>query len=180
MFASGGGAAAATSTEVSPDVFDRAEPARKRAKVASLLSPTGMSHQSTPEGRWAHTATPIGDHSVVIYGGQSNDDQTLGNLFVWRIDTQTWQEPVNCNSVPRAWHTASYLKDKNLVVTFGGERAGDGEDSAPEVLDDIMVLDTEIFLWYPPSVSGKPPSARAGHSACLLHGSELVIFGGSR
>jgi len=61
-----------------------------------------------------------------------------------------------------------------------------------------MVLDTEIFLWYPPAVSGKAPSARAGHSACLLglpkssdgggadacwadaRVSELVVFGGTR
>jgi hypothetical protein len=64
-----------------------------------------------------------------------------------------------------------------------------------------MVLDTEIFLWYPPAVSGVAPAPRAGHSAALLglpkHGGggfgsglasaaaaservELVVFGGTR
>jgi hypothetical protein len=42
-----------------------------------------------------------------------------------------------------------------------------------------MVLDTEIMLWYPPSVSGQVPSGRSGHTASLLQSSnELVVFGG--
>lgn len=47
-----------------------------------------------------------------------------------------------------------------------------------------MVLDTEIFLWYPPAVSGKSPTPRAGHSAALVvkqdKTPELVVFGGTR
>lgn len=46
---------------------------------------------------------------------------------------------MNCDSIPRAWHSASFIKDKNLLVIFGGERTVDG---CPECLDDIMVLDT--------------------------------------
>jgi hypothetical protein len=42
-----------------------------------------------------------------------------------------------------------------------------------------MVLDTEIMLWYPPSVTGAVPTGRSGHTASLLPNSnELVIFGG--
>ena len=46
---------------------------------------------------------------------------------------------MNCDSIPRAWHTASFIAGKNLLVIFGGERTVDG---CPECLDDIMVLDT--------------------------------------
>jgi hypothetical protein len=42
----------------------------------------------------------------------------------------------------------------------------------------VQVLDTDIFLWYPPHVTGPGPSARSGHTASLL-GDDLVIFGGS-
>jgi hypothetical protein len=158
-----------------------------------------------PEARWGHTTTRISNNRLVVYGGQSEedpksgDDRTLGNLFVFDLESGLWDEPVNCESVPRAWHTASYLESKNLLVAFGGERMGDdctahdldGEATgAHAVLDDIMVLDTEIFLWYPPAVSGRIPEARAGHTACLMGlGSgaagtselvELVIFGGTR
>lgn len=40
-----------------------------------------------------------------------------------------------------------------------------------------MVLDTEIMLWYPPSVSGSVPTGRSGHTASLMH-NDLVVFGG--
>ena len=40
-----------------------------------------------------------------------------------------------------------------------------------------MVLDTEIMLWYPPSVSGAVPTGRSGHTASLMR-NDLVVFGG--
>jgi len=40
-----------------------------------------------------------------------------------------------------------------------------------------MVLDTEIMLWYPPSVSGAVPNGRSGHTASMLH-NELLVYGG--
>merc|ERR1711920_534490 len=36
------------------------------------------------------------------------------------------------------------------------------------------------MLWYPPSVTGEIPSGRSGHSASLVHGKNMVIFGGVR
>jgi len=45
--------------------------------------------------------------------------------------------------------------------------------------DALLVLDPETAVWYPPAVSGKGPSARAGHSAALLLGGRgMVIYGG--
>lgn len=82
------------------------------------------------------------------------------------------------------------MEAKNILVAFGGERDCDpdldGEATgAHKVLDDIMVFDVEFFLWYPPAATGKPPSPRAGHSACLMGSNhnadlvDLVIFGGT-
>lgn len=45
-------------------------------------------------------------------------------------------------------------------------------------LDDIMCLDTEIYLWFPPTISGKPPSPRSGHAAALVNDAALVVLGG--
>lgn len=45
--------------------------------------------------------------------------------------------------------------------------------------DALLVLDPETAVWYPPAVSGKSPSARAGHSAALLLGGRgMVVYGG--
>ena len=78
-------------------------------------------------------------------------------------------EPINGDSAPRAWHTATYLgAHRNQLVIFGGEGVGRGARAAaaaadaarraspggaralamlPEPLGDLMVLDTSIFLW---------------------------------
>jgi hypothetical protein len=90
----------------------------------------------------------------------------INSSFSNYTQVQQWSKPVNCESYPRTWHSATFLEQKNILLVFGGERNVTG---TPEVLDDIMVLDTEIFLWYPPAVSGKPPSPRAGHTASLVH-----------
>ena len=55
---------------------------------------------------------------------------------VLRVPNYTSIKQVNCESVPRAWHTASYLPTKNLLVTFGGERTqprANGSNGPPEV-----------------------------------------------
>uniref|UniRef100_H3GRT7 Uncharacterized protein n=1 Tax=Phytophthora ramorum TaxID=164328 RepID=H3GRT7_PHYRM len=70
-----------------------------------------------------------------------------------------------------------YLASKNLVLVFGGERNAVAEGDL-DILSDIVVLDTECFLWYPPAVRGSPPSARSGHT-CTAIGNEVVVFGGS-
>ncbi|CAN0202109.1 unnamed protein product, partial [Ectocarpus sp. 12 AP-2014] len=132
-----------------------------------------------PMGRWGHTATMISESTMMVLGGQADDDAhqaTLGDLYKFDFASESWSRPVNCDSIPRAWHSASFIKDKNLLVIFGGERTVDG---CPECLDDIMVLDTDIDLLYPPAISGKSPTARSGHSAAII-GTDLVVFGGVR
>ena len=150
--------------------------------VAPKLAPRKFG--APPQGRWGHTATMIGPNRMVIYGGEGDDTLgkpcTFGDLYCCDLGVDgsvRWEKPINCDSIPRTWHSSTFLADKNLMVAFGGERMGPG--GVAEVLDDIMVLDTELFLWYPPAISGKPPSARSGHTASLV-GQDLIVFGGSR
>ncbi|KAH9112618.1 hypothetical protein AeMF1_013058 [Aphanomyces euteiches] len=129
-----------------------------------------------PSQRWGCSATVISNQRVVVYGGEGEDESTLSDLFVYDITKHEWSTPLNCASIPRTWHDAVFLEQKNLLLVFGGERVvGDGN----ETLSDLMVLDTECFLWYPPAVSGTPPMARSGHT-CTVLGSDVVVFGGSR
>ena len=104
---------------------------------------------NAPTERWGHTATKISDDRVVMYGGTDDEERTLGDLHVFDMKTHRWTTPLNCETIPRTWHDAVYLPSKNLVLVFGGERteAGDGKLA---VLSDIMVLDTECFLWFHP------------------------------
>ncbi|CAM9790311.1 unnamed protein product [Ectocarpus sp. 4 AP-2014] len=169
--------AAAAALPASPGPLSRSA----RAQVVAGVGVGARSRDGGvgPMGRWGHTATMISESTMMVLGGQADDDAhqaTLGDLYKFDFATESWSRPVNCDSIPRAWHSASFIKDKNLLVIFGGERTVDG---CPECLDDIMVLDTDIDLLYPPAISGKCPTARSGHSAAII-GTDLVVFGGVR
>ncbi|OQR86738.1 Rab9 effector protein [Achlya hypogyna] len=129
-----------------------------------------------PAQRWGATATAIDGNRVVLYGGESEDETTLADMHVYDAATRSWSRPANCESLPRAWHSAVSVPQRKLLLVFGGERLVNG---AMDSLADLMVLDTECFLWYPPATHGALPSERSGHTMCLL-GSDVVVFGGSR
>jgi hypothetical protein len=73
-------------------------------------------------------------------------------------------------------HSATFLPDRQLLISFGGE-AYNPKTKKTNITDQVMVLDTEIMLWYPPSVSGAVPTGRSGHTASLLQ-NDLLVFGG--
>ncbi|KAL7513119.1 hypothetical protein ACHAXN_010177 [Cyclotella atomus] len=144
-----------------------------------IVAPIGT---LTPCARWGQSMTMIDHRRLVVYGGQTVDpvSQTpmpLADLFVYDLFDHTWTKPINCDGVARTWHTANFLPEKQLLLCFGGDVVD--EKGKTTTTDQVMVLDTEIMLWYPPSVSGQVPSGRSGHTASLLSSSnELVVFGG--
>ncbi|KAF0692444.1 Aste57867_16473 [Aphanomyces stellatus] len=181
----------------SPDVVDiTPSPAKPVAAAAHTVLTTGTfttietKGSQLPSQRWGCTATMVSNQRIVVYGGESDDESTLSDLFVFDMVKQEWSCPMNCESIPRTWHSAVFLEQKNLLLVFGGERVVNG---GHETLSDVMVLDTgacilfvnpliatvECFLWYPPAVSGTPPMARSGHSSVVL-GNDVVVFGGTR
>lgn len=131
---------------------------------------------TAPSPRWGHSATGIDGNRLLIYGGQS-EAGTLQDLYVYSVDADKWSRPVNCEGLPRQWHTATYLPERQLLISFGGEAPN--KKGKISTTDQVMVLDTELMLWYPPAVSGDIPSGRSGHTANLLpNTNDLLIFGG--
>ena len=105
---------------------------------------------------------------------------------------------MNCESLPRVWHSGTTLPGKHAVLFFGGER--DVGTGAPDFMSDMMIFDTDLLLWYPPATSGHMPSARcvlvrlsfcwlpgltpggccrSGHTITAM-GDYAVLFGGVR
>eukprot|EP00547_Thalassionema_nitzschioides_P010812 CAMPEP_0194256002 /NCGR_PEP_ID=MMETSP0158-20130606/35781_1 /TAXON_ID=33649 /ORGANISM="Thalassionema nitzschioides, Strain L26-B" /LENGTH=499 /DNA_ID=CAMNT_0038994545 /DNA_START=62 /DNA_END=1558 /DNA_ORIENTATION=- len=128
-----------------------------------------------PSPRWGHTVTTIDNNRTLVYGGQSGDGLTQGDIMIYSAGR--WCKPVNVAGVKRQWHSAVFVEKRQLVIVFGGESLQKGRMVA---MNEVMVLDTEIMLWYPPSVSGEIPSGRSGHSASLVEGKNMIIFGGVR
>ena len=65
-----------------------------------------------------------------------------------------------------------------MVLVFGGEQ--DPGTGAVDFVSELMILSTDIWVWYPPAVSGKVPIARSGHSLTPVNNKVVVLFGGTR
>jgi hypothetical protein len=136
----------------------------------------------SPCPRWGHSMTKIKDDRVLVYGGQSFDLEgnaiMMEDVHVYNMKTRKW-EKIHCRGEQRQWHSATYLPDRQLLITFGGESKDLVKKDKVVTSNNLRVLDTDIMLWYPPAVSGNLPSARSGHTATLLPNTkELVLFGG--
>ena len=141
-----------------------------------------------PIARWGHTMTrvrsPSGkDDQILIFGGQSFDKDgfpiMLDDVHVYDTTKKQWDKPINCADIARQWHSANFLPERQLLITFGGETLDPIKKSKVITTDSLRVLDTDIMLWYPPAVSGSIPAARSGHTATVIPNSqELVVFGG--
>ncbi len=118
----------------------------------SLQISTKSNTSVVPAARWGHTMEMIDHKRLIVYGGQTIDPATLdaknlGDIIVYDILEHTWTEPVNCKGVPRTWHSSNFLPDRQLLLCFGGDIIDD-KTGKTTTTDEVMVLDTEIMLWY--------------------------------
>lgn len=137
--------------------------------------------RTCPAARWGHAMCQIDAKKLLVYGGQAYVDgklSTLSDVYLFDMSKGTWTKPVNCEGEPRQWHSTTFIPERKLIISFGGESLHP-KNGRPITTEQVMVLDTEIMLWYPPTVSGTIPSGRSGHSATLMTASnDLVVFGG--
>eukprot|EP00579_Thalassiosira_antarctica_P016512 CAMPEP_0201933644 /NCGR_PEP_ID=MMETSP0903-20130614/32005_1 /ASSEMBLY_ACC=CAM_ASM_000552 /TAXON_ID=420261 /ORGANISM="Thalassiosira antarctica, Strain CCMP982" /LENGTH=625 /DNA_ID=CAMNT_0048473641 /DNA_START=30 /DNA_END=1907 /DNA_ORIENTATION=+ len=164
--------------EATDDVKPMSNPKEGTISVVSKRPAQGT---SVPCPRWGQTMTMIDHKRFIVYGGQTIEKDTakpLADLFVYDLMEHTWTKPVNCDGIARTWHTANFLPDRQLLLCFGGEVLSE-KTGKLTTTDQVMVLDCEIMLWYPPTVSGQVPSGRSGHASCVLpQTNSLVVFGG--
>lgn len=184
----------------SPDKRTKATAASKAVaainEVSELASPTkkflgtdemavatpcvSMNSGIEPEkrlGRVGHVAVEV-NGKLYVHGGETDNGTTLGDILVLDIASGT-TTTLLCESPSRAWHSANFLSDKQLLLVFGGERSAT-DDAQNAFIDEPLVLDTSINLWYPPTISGKGPGPRAGHTGTIIRENVVVFIGGRR
>ncbi|KAI9160148.1 hypothetical protein LWI28_005572 [Acer negundo] len=134
-----------------------------------------------PPPRGAHAACCIGHRRMVIHGGMGLHGVRLGDTWVLELCENflfgSWHEVVSNHPSPpaRSGHSLTYIGG-NRSVLFGGRGLG------YEVLGDVWFLDVsssclkwvQVLYDLPEGVT----LPRVGHSATLILGGRLLIYGG--
>jgi hypothetical protein len=122
-----------------------------------------LAEMSVP--RIGHTATMLGDGTVLIIGGW-NGSSLVASAEIYDPARRTFT-PAGWASAPRAGHTATLLADGRVLIAGG--QAVSGTLSSTETYDPA----TRRFM------AGAPMSrARAGHTATVLSDGDLLVAGG--
>lgn len=137
---------------------------------------------AAPSPRGAHAGCYAGDMKVVVYGGIQSDGIRLDDT--WSLDLSekplpAWRKVItHCSPPARSGHTLTWVGGKHIIL-FGGR------GTKFEVMNDVWLLDMEEKS--PEWVELRPgelypmrssPAPRAGHSATLIFGGRILIYGG--
>ncbi|KAG2313271.1 hypothetical protein Bca52824_024828 [Brassica carinata] len=127
-----------------------------------------------PSPRDSHSCTTVGDN-LFVFGG-TDGKHHLNDLHVLDTSTHTWKclEARGERPEAREAHSAT-LVGKHIFV-FGGCGKISGSDD--EVFyNDLYILNTETITWQRAATTGKPPSARDGHT-CSTWNNKIIVVGG--
>lgn len=136
-----------------------------------------------PPSRGAHACCSIDDRRMLIHGGIGLSGMRLGDTWVLDLSENlcigTWHETVTHPlPSPRSGHTLTYIGGSRTVL-FGGRGTG------YEVLNDVWYFDSsEARLGWVPvlfelrNIPDGLSLARVGHSATLVLGGRVLIYGG--
>eukprot|EP01138_Halocafeteria_seosinensis_P004847 gb/GECG01004956.1/.p1 GENE.gb/GECG01004956.1/~~gb/GECG01004956.1/.p1 ORF type:complete len:758 (+),score=125.10 gb/GECG01004956.1/:1-2274(+) len=127
-----------------------------------------------PSKRWGHRCVSISNKKLLVYGGETSEDNTAvtdeamvakGDTHLFDIENMRWENCTTTDGEQRAWHGLVSLGDR--AFAFGGERQ---TKLGTEQCTSAMFFDTMLNLWYRAEDAGTPPTARAGHSLCVVEG----------
>lgn len=138
-----------------------------------------VASEGQPAERWGATFTPLDEETVLLVGGESKKEEFFRDALEYRPSVEAWvNDETRPPSMPsaRAWHSATRLDD--IVFVFGGEE-GDSRTGDRNQCNSALVYDKTYRTWYSPSISGSPPTPRAGHCAGLIPGTRnIALYGG--
>lgn len=148
-------------------------------------SPLGNSGD-VPSPRHGHTLTRmLGLPTLLLYGGQTEDNQLVNDMYTYNISTGTWKRITyaKSNEIPsaRAQHTTTAISS-SCVVVLGGNTL-----DPPQVANlETYLFDLRTNTWTNLAAlddeNSEYPRMRSGHSTVWGrvdgHVTALYIFGG--
>ncbi|BFI15065.1 hypothetical protein MPTK1_5g09080 [Marchantia polymorpha subsp. ruderalis] len=129
-----------------------------------------------PSPRQTHTACPVGDQKMIIFGGfdGTKDFSDVSVLNISEDESCQWSQPASVHGAkpgPVCQHTSCLYENGPYMVVFGGYRSSVG------LLNELWFLDVHWMLWSSPEYFGTPPVPRRGHGAAII-GTKMFVFGG--
>ena len=116
--------------------------------------------------RRGHTATMLqGEGKVLFAGGQGNTISTSASAEIYHLSSFS---PTGFMKYDRIGHTATILPNWKVLVTGGGDVAGNSRASAE-------IYDPETGTW---TLTGSMKYDRIGHTAILLINGKVLVAGG--
>jgi len=119
--------------------------------------------------REGHTATLLGDGTVLITGGFTDDSEDLDTAEVYDPATNRFTALAATMSARRTNHTATLLVDGKILIAGGAFHSGSAQDSA-ELYDPAANTFTAL--------SATMTSARFFHAAAPLRDGRVLVTGG--
>ena len=104
-----------------------------------------------------------------LFGGQSNADPYLGDLWVFDLAAREWNQ---------LGGPAPSQRNTYAATVAGGRWWIHGGAGPTRLLGDLWRLDMKTGRFRAVKVSGRNPAARSGHAAAPVSGG-LLIFGGA-
>ncbi|CAF89400.1 unnamed protein product, partial [Tetraodon nigroviridis] len=118
----------------------------------------------TPEARIGHTSVYDPDSGRIFVFGGSKNKKWFNDVHI--LDTRTGSGP---------WWSCSLFRGELFVLGGVFPRPNPEPDGCS---GSLHIFDPHLSIWYQPIVTGKSPSPRSGHSACVMQERKIYVFGG--
>lgn len=136
----------------------------------AIPSSSGAPSEDACARRAFHTATPISNHEILVFGGWTGSETRDNGVYVFNATRGAWSAPaiVGTKPEPRQGHSATRVNSADILV-YGG---WDGK----VFCDSLYLLDTCAWSWNEVETQGISPCI-AEHT-CFLSEWRLVLDGG--
>jgi N-acetylneuraminic acid mutarotase len=139
-----------------------------------LYEKSEPSDGSRPVRRQNHTCIVFKNTTMILYGGQTDNEQYLDDTWEFDLVNHKWQQ-IETKNTPAARHSHTAILWNDSMIIFGGR---DGHKNA-HYSSDAYEYNINTKEWNLLPCRGTLPQGRSYHKASLLHtGNHMLIFGG--